>query len=164
MSVRPVASADLGWVLELNRLHETELSPLSATRLRELAQASYRAFVADPEAGFLLTFDQDAAYDSPNFLWFRARLPRFVYIDRIAISATHRRKGFAGALYEALFAAARDDGHRHVVCEVNADPPNPGSDRFHAALGFEVMGEAVLDDRGKKVRYYACDLTATDQA
>ncbi len=160
MSIRQIAGADLGWVLELNREHETELSPLSTARLQELTRASYRALVAEPEAGFLLSFDQDAAYDSPNFLWFRARLPRFVYVDRIAISAAHRRKGLAGALYQALFAAARGDGHSHVVCEVNAEPPNPGSDRFHTALGFSVMGEAVLNERGKKVRYYGCDLAA----
>ncbi|MEM7178457.1 MAG: GNAT family N-acetyltransferase [Pseudomonadota bacterium] len=164
MTIRPVAGADLGWMLELNRQHETDLSPLSTAGMRALTGASYRALVAEPEAGFLLSFDQDATYDSPNFLWFRARLPRFVYVDRVAISAAHRRKGLAGALYQALFAAARGDGHSHVVCEVNAVPPNPGSDRFHTALGFSVMGEGMLDDGAKKVRYYARDLAANQES
>ncbi|MEM8792180.1 MAG: GNAT family N-acetyltransferase [Pseudomonadota bacterium] len=158
MSPRPLAQGDLDWVLALNRVHERELSPLTRDRLAELAEAAFRAFVADPEAGFLLTFDQDAPYDSPNFLWFRERYDRFVYIDRIAIDAAHRRQGHAEALYAAFFAAARAEGHKVAVCEVNSHPPNPGSDRFHAALGFDVVGEAELAGRGKTVRYYALDL------
>ena len=34
----------------------------------------------------LLAFDQDADYDSPNFLWFRSRYSRFVYVDRIVVA------------------------------------------------------------------------------
>ena len=68
------------------------------------------------------------------------------------------RKGLAARLYDALFDAARAAGHSHVVCEVNSDPPNPGSDAFHFARGFEIVGEAHLDDRGKTVRYMACAL------
>jgi uncharacterized protein len=38
---------------------------------------------------------------------------------------------------------------------VNSDPPNPASDAFHAALGFEVVGEAAIHDGAKTVRYLA---------
>lgn len=158
MTTREMTASDLGWVLDLNTAFETELSPLTAGRLAELRSEAFLAHVAGPEAGFLITFDQGAAYDSPNFLWFRDRYDRFVYVDRIVISPDHRRKGHAEALYTALFDAARLAGHGHVVCEVNSEPPNPGSDRFHAALGFEVVGEARLEDRGKAVRYFACNL------
>ena len=41
-----------------------------------------------------------------------------------------------------------------MTCEVNSDPPNPASDVFHAAMGFSVTGEALLDN-GKTVRYMA---------
>ena len=34
----------------------------------------------------LLAFDQDAAYDNVNFGWFKARYPRFVYVDRIVVA------------------------------------------------------------------------------
>jgi hypothetical protein len=37
-----------------------------------------------------LAFDQHARYDSPNFLWFGARYPRFVYVDRIVVAASAR--------------------------------------------------------------------------
>jgi hypothetical protein len=42
-----------------------------------------------------------------------------------------------------------------VVCEVNADPPNPASDAFHTALGFAEVGSASIHAGSKTVRYLA---------
>jgi predicted GNAT superfamily acetyltransferase len=42
---------------------------------------------------FLLALDQDADYDSPNFRWFSARYPRFVYVDRIVVASAARGRG-----------------------------------------------------------------------
>ncbi|MGF1610445.1 MAG: GNAT family N-acetyltransferase [Kiloniellales bacterium] len=154
---RPIASGDIDWVLALNRLHETELSPLTRDALQTLIDRAFyaRAIGSRPGDGaaFLLAFDQDAAYDSPNFLWFKERLGRFVYVDRIAVAASARGRGLARTLYHDLFQAALAAGQEAVVCEVNLEPPNPGSDAFHAALGFSVVGRAQLADRGKSVRY-----------
>ena len=99
-------------------------------------------------AGLLITFDQDADYGSPNFLWFRERLERFVYVDRIVVDGAARGRGYARQLYEALFETSRAAGHDLVTCEVNLDPPNPGSDVFHARMGFEVVGQAELAGKG----------------
>ncbi|MEM7744088.1 MAG: GNAT family N-acetyltransferase [Pseudomonadota bacterium] len=153
MTIQAMRQIDLDWVLDLNRAHETELSPLAPENLVALHAQAFAARVAEPQAAFLLAFDQSANYASPNYLWFRQRHAAFAYVDRIAVSALHRRKGLAGALYEDLFDIARSTGHTVVCCEVNSDPPNPGSDAFHAALGFEIVGEAYLDDRAKSVRY-----------
>ena len=62
----------------------------------------------------------------------------------------------------AMFRRAA--GHERVVCEVNADPPNPVSDAFHAALGFAEVGSArlsgtPLSSMGKTVRYFSRPLT-----
>jgi hypothetical protein len=102
---------------------------------------------------FLLAFDQDAAYDSPNFLWFRERFPRFVYVDRVVVGPAARGRGLARRLYDELFAAAAAAGHERVVCEVNLDPPNPGSDAFHARQGFAEIGAAAIHGGAKTVRY-----------
>lgn len=104
---------------------------------------------------FLLAFDQHAPYDSPNYLWFRERYPRFVYVDRIVVAPAMRKRGLAHRLYEDLFRVAKDAGHDHVVCEVNSDPPNPASDAFHAALGFVEVGQASIHGGAKTVRYLA---------
>jgi predicted GNAT superfamily acetyltransferase len=78
--------------------------------------------------GFLMAFDQGAAYDSPNYLWFRQRYRRFVYVDRVVVAPAARGRGYAGLLYADLFDRAGRTGHDIVVCEVNRDPPNPASD------------------------------------
>ena len=156
MAVGPITADDFAWVLDLNRLNEVATSPLDEAKLAGMIAASFVA-VALPQAAFLISFDQDSAYDSPNFLWFRERLPRFVYVDRIVVSEQERGAGMARAFYEGLFDAARDAKHDCVVCEVNFDPPNPASDAFHAKLGFAQMGEARLEN-GKGVRYLKRDL------
>ena len=156
---RRIDSGDLDWVLALNQAHATELSPLTRERLQQLLSATFYARAVDDRAAFLLAFDQDAAYDSPNFLWFRGRFARFVYVDRIAVSGDRRGRGLAKRLYSDLFEAARAAAQPRIVCEVNSDPPNPASDAFHAALGFAEAGHAELPDRGKSVRYLTLELS-----
>ncbi len=130
-----------------------QLSPLTGDRLRELVDRAFHARIVEPDRALLIAFDQDADYDSPNFIWIRARYERFVYVDRIAVAPSARGAGLARALYEDLFQAARMAGHSDIVCEVNSDPPNQASDAFHARLGFAEVGRAGLAN-GKQVRYF----------
>ena len=142
-------------VLALNNEHAEELSWLEPEQLSALlGEAFYARRIGALEA-FIMTFDQSARYDSPNFLWFRGRYPRFVYVDRVVVAAEARGRGHARRLYEDLFAHAARAGHSMVTCEVNAEPPNPASDAFHAALGFAEVGSAPIHDGRKTVRYYA---------
>ena len=140
LPIEAVVAADEPAVLELNTA---------------LLDASFHARRIGRLEAFLMTFDQDATYDSPNFLWFRDRYPRFVYVDRVVVASSARGRGHARRLYEDLFARAAAAGHELVTCEVNADPPNPASDAFHAALGFREVGDAVIHGGKKAVRYYA---------
>lgn len=119
-----------------------------------LAQAFYSRRAGN-DAAFLLAFDHAADYDSPNYLWFRDRYPRFVYVDRIVVAPAMRKHGLAKRLYEDLFRAVSDAGHDRIVCEVNSDPPNPASDAFHASLGFVEIGHAAIYGGAKTVRYLA---------
>ncbi len=152
--IEPISTDDEPAVLSLNTIHASELSLLDAAGLKRLLLASYMACrIGDLEA-FMIAFDQDADYASPNFLWFRDRYPRFAYVDRIAVAAAARGRGHARRLYEHLFETARRDGHSVVTCEVNSDPPNPASDAFHAALGFRVVGEAAIYGGERTVRYF----------
>ena len=142
-------------ILALNNEHAAELSWLEPERLSFLiGEAFYARRIGALEA-FIMTFDQDAQYDSPNFLWFRERYRRFVYVDRVVVAAQARGRGHARRLYEDLFDQVSRAGHTIVTCEVNADPPNPASDAFHAALGFAEVGDAVIHGGKKAVRYYA---------
>ncbi|MDV6332479.1 GNAT family N-acetyltransferase [Asticcacaulis sp. 201] len=149
----PLDPALLANLHRLNQDHAEALSSLSLASLERLIGGAHLAATVDDGDGLVIVCDQASDYDSPNFLWFKARYDRFVYVDRIVVSDTRRGEGLARQLYDTVFAAARADGHSQVVCEVNYDPPNPGSDAFHDRLGFVEVGRAVLADRGKGVRY-----------
>jgi uncharacterized protein len=99
-------------------------------------------------AAYLLGFGPGSAYDSPNYRWFAARLARFAYVDRVIVAPGAQGSGLARRLYGAFAEAAGGP----LVCEVNTEPANPGSEAFHARLGFVEMGRAVLGP-GKAVRY-----------
>jgi uncharacterized protein len=140
-------------VLALNNAHARELSWLEPARLQHLVAHAFLARRIGALDAFLLAFDQDAPYDSPNFLWFRERFPRFVYVDRIVVATHARGHGLARVLYRDLFERVAEAGLQRVVCEVNTRPPNPASDAFHAALGFAEVGHASIHGGAKDVRY-----------
>lgn len=140
-------------LLPLNNESARETSPLDAAKLARMLEAARVATLAGPGAAFLLAFDQDADYDSPNFIWFRERFDTFLYVDRVIVGAAYRRSGLGRLLYEDLFRKAEQLGFRRIVCEVNIRPPNPASDAFHARLGFAAVGTATAADGAKSVRY-----------
>jgi uncharacterized protein len=146
---------EIDMILALNALHETETSPLTRERLTQmLNQAFYSEAAGGGSDGYLISFDQDADYDSANFHWFKTRYPRFVYIDRVVVAAHARGRGIASRFYEALFDRARSAGHSQIVCEINLLPANPGSLAFHKTFGFFEVGRGDVGI-GKRVSYQA---------
>jgi predicted GNAT superfamily acetyltransferase len=143
-------------VLRLNAAVEEKTSVLDAAGLDRLLAASAFAPAILDDAGqvlaFLIGFVPGADYASPNYRWFCDRLARFAYVDRVVVAEAARGRGLARQLYDRFAAFAVTDGLGPVVCEVNLDPPNPGSDAFHAAMGFVEMGRGAPSP-GKVVRY-----------
>jgi predicted GNAT superfamily acetyltransferase len=145
-------------LLALNNDNALALSWLEPEGLRQLvAEAFFAGRVGEVDA-LLIAFDQGADYDSPNFLWFEARYQRFVYVDRVVVAAQARGRGLARRFYLALFRLAAQAGHDKIVCEINSDPPNPESDRFHEALGFTQIGSGLINEGRKAVRYMVREL------
>jgi predicted GNAT superfamily acetyltransferase len=161
ITLLPPSADDEPAILTLNNAHAVELSLLDPDGLRDLLAHAYHARVGSDRSCFLIAFDQQADYASPNFLWFRERCEHFVYVDRVVVSAAARGRGLARLLYDDLFAQAAADRHRQVYCEVNLDPPNIGSERFHEALGFNEVGRATLPN-GKTVKYLLHTLAGTN--
>ncbi len=158
-TILPIAPASEVGVLALNNEHAAELSWLEPEELSALVAIAFHARRIGDVDAFMLAFDQSAAYASPNFLWFRERYPSFVYVDRIAVAGSARGRGLARLLYEDLSARAAAAGHDMVCCEVNSDPPNPASDAFHLALGFQEVGSATIHGGSKSVRYFVRSLS-----
>jgi uncharacterized protein len=161
----PIATMDAATqdiLRNLNNACAAETSFLSPAQWDALIRTASWARCFDNAVGILIAFDQGSAYENANFGWFGQRFAQFVYIDRIVISDDQRGQGLARHLYREFFAWAQAAGHDRITCEVNIDPPNPGSDTFHERLGFSEVGQATLAHNGKTVRYLSKQLGRED--
>lgn len=149
--LRPIDTDDHDFVLDLNQRNVDLLAPLDEARLSELRGWAARASVIEKDgqpAGFVLTFAPGTAYDSENYLWFGRRFPDgFYYLDRIVLDDRFRRGGVGRAAYDELEREAAPYGR--IVLEVNVQPPNEPSLRFHRARGYVDLAE--LGDERKRV-------------
>lgn len=93
--------------------------------------------------GFCVTFASGLDRDlGVNYAWFSERYPDFVYLDRVVIDAPYRSQRLGEALYREVERRMLEERVTSLfTCEVNLQPRNEGSLRFHARLGFEQVGE-----------------------
>ena len=153
--IQNLGLADVAQMLKLNNAHASETSYLNAQGMSALLDGAFYSRGIDHGAtALLIALDQNAPYDNPNFNWFSQHYDSFVYIDRIIVADDARGQGLARGLYEDLFTRARQAGHDRVVCEINLDPPNLASNAFHGTMGFVTVGQAVIRNGIKKVRYF----------
>jgi predicted GNAT superfamily acetyltransferase len=161
MSARDADRRDWPATLALNESSVAQLSPMDEPRLAQLVRAACYFRVVEEGgvvAAFLLGFRKGADYDSPNFLWFDERYDDFVYVDRVVVDAAFRGRGLADRLYDDFEAFARGLGVGRVTCEVNVEPPNPVSLRFHERRGFREVGRIPYGP-AKTVSLLECILT-----
>jgi len=111
---------------------------------------------ADGEVlAFAVVLTTRTAYESPNYRWFCDRYAHFLYLDRIVVSESSRRRGVATIVYEEVENLAAPFGR--LVCEVDFEPPNVASLAFHAARGFQQVGRAT-NSGGKVLAMLAKEL------
>lgn len=145
IALRAAIADDLDELVRLNNLAVPAVSPADHDHMRALVAMSAAAWVVDDpaEAGlaaFVLLFEPGSDYESPNYRWFVDRFDRFLYVDRVVVAEGHRGDGLGGRLYDAVAAEAVRRGAERVTAEVNLEPPNPGSSRFHRRHGFDAVG------------------------
>ena len=144
MDAQPIASAHLGAVLALNQRCVPHVGTLDEAGLSRLVAVAEQAVWVPGDdgvvAGFVVVLGPGLDYASPNYRWFAARHERFTYVDRIAVDPDRHRGGLGRGLYGLVAAHARAVGSPVVCCEVNLDPPNPGSQAFHGSFGFVEVG------------------------
>jgi predicted GNAT superfamily acetyltransferase len=160
VAVRPIGPGDLTWVLERNQANVPAVGSLDREKLAWYVDVTPVAVVAEVDgvpAGFLLGFAEGSDYASPNYRWFAARYPTFVYVDRVVVDDAHQGRGIGRVLYDHLVDWSA--GTRPVLCaEVNVDPPNEGSLAFHARYGFAEVGRQEPYGDGVRVALLACPL------
>ena len=151
LAIRDATPADFAAILALNDESVALLSPLDSERLA--SEAAYHRVLCEDGAviGFLLALREGSGYPSLNYQWFAQRHDAFVYIDRVAIAASHQGRRLGRQLYEDLFAFARTQAVDTVACEFYVEPLNEASQRFHAAFGFREVGTQWVAEGTKRV-------------
>ena len=143
--VRNIVSTDVTRVLEINNANTPGVSELTLSELEMDLSNSLHALAIDNEHGevcaFCITFDLDAHDAGANHRWFADRYESFVYLDRIAIDSNQQNRGLGALLYQSVEHHMLNSAeHSLLCCEVNIEPPNPGSLRFHQRIGFTEVG------------------------
>ena len=143
--VRNIVSTDVTRVLEINNANTPGVSELTLSELETDIKNCLHALAIDNEHGevcaFCITFAPDAPDAGANHRWFAERFESFVYLDRIAIDSDHQNRGLGAKLYQAVEQEMLQSAeHSMLCCEVNLEPPNPGSIRFHKRIGFTEVG------------------------
>lgn len=158
---RPLTSTDVPVLARLNDAAAPAVNVLGEAFGRHASACDLSVVVDDDEgpAGFLLALGPGASYDSENYRWFSAHRPASLYVDRVVVAPRAHGRGLGRGLYEAVVQHARRHGLAEVTCEVNLDPPNPGSLAFHQRLGFTRVGEQVTKGGAVRVALLAA---ATD--
>jgi len=165
-TLRPYRDRDLDALVAVNDAAYPAVPITPAAELAELIGMSSVAVVVDDgaAAGFVLGMPPGLAYQSENYLFFSARAREhgttFVYVDRIVLAAHLRGRALGPLLYDAVFDEARRVGADEVLCEVNLEPPNPGSLAFHARLGFVEVGRQLTKGGANVVALLAAPVVA----
>lgn len=151
---RQVQAADLLALLALNNTGVPNVNGLDEAELARLVSMSTIARTAILDgtlAGLMLAMRPGQPYHSVNYQWFSERYDEFLYVDRIIVATSRRGTGIGTALYRDVFDYATKHRIPRVLCEVNLEPPNPGSLRFHHRLGFTAIGQQRTENGTKLV-------------
>ena len=104
--------------------------------------------------GFVICLPPNTEYGSLNYAWFNQRYDNFLYVDRIAVSVEYQNQNIGSVLYEHVKKQAIEIDVP-VTAEVNINPPNPGSMRFHDRHGFQQVGVLEHDEKSVALFVYS---------
>ena len=158
IDIADVSEADRAWLLALNQACLPTVSSLDRTALDAvLAEAAVArvARIGGASSGALIAFRPGTSYGSDNYRWFCERFDDFLYVDRVMVSETARGSGIGAALYDDIAEIATRLAVPRITCEVNEEPPNPGSMRFHERHGFRKIESRASAGGSKRVAMLA---------
>jgi len=142
--IRDYQETDRQQVLDLNADCVPEVGEMDLDKLKGFEEWAPFLRVVESDGAvvaFLVGLTEEAPYGSPNFGWFHERYPSFAYVDRVAISEKQRGAGWGPALYREFEAWAEEQDKPVICAEVNTEPPNPRSLRFHDLFGFDMVDQ-----------------------
>ena len=149
INVSNYSELELNAIFDLNQLNTPEVGSLeSLDYLKKLIGLSaYNLLVLKCEeiVGFIICMREGSTYGSENYKFFTQRLKKFLYVDRVVVDERHRRSGLGKAIYQDIFAYVNDK-NLPIALEVNTEPVNQPSLKFHEKMCFEKVGSKDFDD------------------
>ncbi len=152
--LRDLTSNDREALLGLNNAsvpHVNHLEQAELDAILGLSDYARGLFEGEKLVGALIALWPGKDYGSANYRWFGQHHRGFFYVDRVMIDGASRKGGYGRRLYADIERFAIAGGAESIALEVNSEPPNPVSMRFHEALGYRQVGELANDDRSKCV-------------
>ena len=163
--IRPATPEDYEEILKLNEESVHFLSPLSKEKLIHLHQESEILKVVETDGkveAFVLALREGKDYDSVNYAWFSKNYEKFLYIDRVVVSVKQQGSGLGKMLYEDVFKHVKSIDVPVVTAEIDIEPPNPVSLKFHEKFGFKEVGKQAVAGGKKIVSLQAVQIAAQD--
>lgn len=157
MIIRDLTPADVPVMLDINQANTPALGDEDLGTMAQLLEWSPIALGCDVGGelvGFCLVMPPGLPYASSNYRWFDARYSDFAYLDRVGLHGDHQGRGYGTLLYREV---ERRTDATWFTLEVNLEPLNEGSLRFHHRLGFTEVGQHVSSS-GKLVSLMAKEL------
>lgn len=155
--IRELSEADLDIMLSINQENLPAVGHETPESMRQIFKWSFLTLgieVDESLIGYCLIMKPGLPYQSTNYQWFCDKYDDFIYLDRVAFASNHQGKGYGSLLYREV--EARSSAPLFTL-EVNLEPRNEGSLRFHERLGFVEVGQHVSGS-GKLVSLMAKEL------
>lgn len=153
LQIRSATLEDYEHILKLNEESVHFLSPLSKEKLAHLHQQSEVLKVIEVDGfveAFVLALREGKDYDSVNYIWFAKNYDKFLYIDRVVVSLKQQNSGLGKLLYEEVFKHAESIEVPVLTAEIDIEPLNSVSLKFHEKFGFKEVGKQSVAG-GKKI-------------
>lgn len=99
---------------------------------------------------FISALSENKDYDSVNFQWFLSKYDKFLYIDRVVVSANHQNQGLGKLKYRKIIKKAKEKKYPFLLAEIDVEPANPKSLNFHKSFRFKEAGRESIHN-GKKI-------------
>lgn len=154
VTLRPYEPRDSASILKLNYESVHVLSPLNEERfssLRAMASIIWVAEFKNEVVAFLMGFCDGEDYDSVHYRWFSTRLKNFLYVDRIVVGEKVRSLGIGQKFYAEIGEWATKQGLKWLVAEIDLDPPNEASLKFHDMQQFVEIAQLKHVNENKVV-------------
>lgn len=156
LEIRQLGKSDVDSIWKINEDGLPGTGKVSLEEIEALlgfSSLAVGAYHGEKLAGFVICLPPKTAYGSLNYAWFNQRYKEFLYVDRIAVATQYQNQKIGTLLYDFVKRNARENGIP-VTAEVNIQPPNPGSMRFHDRHGFQQVGVLEHDEKSVALFVY----------